>query len=137
MKYSLKMLVVVNLLVTQFCFAGFKATIPSPEDKMEDVKIGENLSWINALSAEFVDVYLNDDKVVSHLDVDSYDPSGNFDYSTAYSWRVDTVVERGSMEKIYTGDTWLFTTQSQVPEPPTVALLGFGCLVLVKTRKRR
>lgn len=83
-----------------------KAITPSPADEATDVSISPTLSWTSTPQIVTHRVFVNT-ALQSSQSESSYTLS-DLDYSTGYTWRVDS--SDGSTW--VTGDTWTFTTEA-------------------------
>ena len=96
------------------------ADAPNPTNGSVDVRQTSILSWSPGEAATSHDVYFGTDadavknanisspeyKGSMNLDSESYDP-GKLEWNTTYYWRIDEVVEGGTIQK---GNLWSFTT---------------------------
>ena len=117
--------------VWQFTTNDGKAYEPWPADEQTAVVVDQVLSWTPGCSTLSHDVYVGTSlsavtnaTTTSHhnveyanVDVNSFDPAGDFDYFTTYYWRVDEVAESETRK----GDIWQFRTRVFIEDPNFVA----------------
>lgn len=102
------------------------ATDPVPADGTVLVPVDQTLSWTppTAYTPIGYDVYLSTDpnlpetaKVIDGLDLTSYDPDSDIEFSTDYYWRVNPIDPNDGTPTAVRGSLWTFTT---APAEPTI-----------------
>ncbi|MBK1876051.1 right-handed parallel beta-helix repeat-containing protein [Pelagicoccus mobilis] len=95
-----------------------KASFPIPANKATEVYLGSALIWKEAYKAIRHRLYLGNDvqnlKLIGEYETGNIFEPGGLDAGQAYFWRVDAVLNDGSLVE---GDVWTFTTKDSEGEP--------------------
>jgi len=109
-----------NIVVTGG-WSGVLASNPCPKSGTEEVSVKTTLSWTpgdyvggaspkhRILLSDDIDAVNDDTAVIATQDANSYDATGQLDFSTTYYWRIDEANNATAWDK---GNVWSFTTEA-------------------------